>query len=183
MRDPATIEDLPPLPPIERLQELLYEACRLGRDDMIFALLQAGAGIETRNEKGYTPLILASYNGHAAATALLIAHGADVNGADGTRGNTALMGVAFKGYDAIAEMLVAGGADVGQRNNEGQTALMNAAMFGHAAIVELLLKQGVDPAAVDAAGNGAASLAAAQGNQVMVARIEHALAGSDESVG
>ncbi|WP_294392219.1 ankyrin repeat domain-containing protein [uncultured Sphingomonas sp.] len=153
---------------------MLHEAARIGRDDMISALLQAGAGLEVRDAKGYTPLILASYNGHAAATASLLDHGADPAGVDEARGNTALMGVAFKGYGDMARALLAAGADPNQRNRAGQTALMNAVMFGHTTIVEMLLAAGADTQVADVAGNSAASIAAAQGSVAMADRIDRA---------
>ena len=68
--------DLPPLPPMERLVELMFDAARTGRDEMIPALLQAGVDIEVTDAKGYTPLVIASYNGQAEATAALLAAGA-----------------------------------------------------------------------------------------------------------
>lgn len=163
---------VPPLPPSARIQELLFDAARLGRVDVLPALLIAGADIEARDPRGHTPLILASYNGQEAATALLLAKGADVDAADAGRGNTALMGVAFKGHDAIAALLLEGGAEVDRTNGAGQTALMMAALFDHGAIVDRLLALGADPQARDAAGNSAISVAAAQGNEAMVARLE-----------
>jgi ankyrin repeat protein len=172
--DPQTTSDLPPLPSPDRLQALLHEAARIGRDDVIPALLQAGASMEGRDPKGFTPLILASYNGHAATTGLLLDLGADPAGADEARGNTALMGVAFKGYSDIARALLNAGAEANQRNDAGQTALMNAVMFGHDTIMEMLLAAGADPQATDIAGNSPVSLAAAQGNSAMVDRIRRA---------
>ena len=38
--------DLPPLPPMERLVELMFDAARTGRDEMIPALLQAGVDVD-----------------------------------------------------------------------------------------------------------------------------------------
>ena len=162
----------PPLPSSERLQELLFDAARLGRDDMIPALLQAGADIAALDPKGYTPLILASYHGHQATTALLLQHGAPVDTQDHARGNTALMGVAFKGYTQIAELLLDAGADAHSKNFAGQTALMMAALFGHSAIVDLLVDRGSDPHVQDAAGNSAISVAETQNNELMVARLK-----------
>ena len=153
-----------PLPSRERIQELLVDAARIGRDDVVPALLQAGADIEGRDSRGYTALILASYNGHESTTRLLLDHGAAVDAPDAARGNTALHGVAFKGFDAIARTLIAADADVDARNFAGQTALMMATLFGHSAIFDMLIAAGADPDAVDAAGNSAASVAAAQGN-------------------
>lgn len=181
MTDPQLAPDQRALPSSERLQQLLHEAARLGRDDVIPALVQAGADVEALDAKGFTPLILASYNGRAATTALLLDLGADAGAADGTRGNTALMGVAFKGYTEIACMLLNAGAEANQRNRAGQTALMNAVMFGHIEIVNVLLVAGADPEASDIAGNSVASIAAAQVNAVMVDRIDRAKRGVDES--
>ncbi len=161
----------PPLPPPARLQELLFDAARLGRSDVLPALLLAGTDIEARDPKGYTPLILASYNGHVAATEELLGRGAIVDAPDGARGNTALMGVVFKGYDAFVDRLLVVGADPNRTNNAGQTALMMAAMFGHAAIVDKLRAAGADPLAVDAAGNSAYSVACGQGNAAMVTQL------------
>ena len=160
----TTVADLPPLPSKERLVELMMDAARLGRDDVIPALVSAGVELECRDAKGYTPLILATYNGRRSTTDLLLARGADANSADDDRGNTALMGVAFKGYDEIARLLIDAGADVNLRNHAGQTALMMAALVGQTDIIEMLLASGADASLRDVAGNSASSLAAAQGN-------------------
>lgn len=161
----------PPLPSAARLQELLFDAARMGRDDMIVPLLQAGAELEARDPRGFTALILASYNGHDAATAELIAAGADIDTPDEARGNTALMGVAFKGFTEIARRLIRAGAEIDRRNNAGQTALMMAALFGKAEIVAMLLEAGADADLVDVAGNSAPSVAAIQGNAAMLEQL------------
>ena len=162
--------ELPPLPPMERLVELLFDAARMGRDEMIPALLQAGVDIEVTDAKGYTPLVIASYNGQPGATAALLAAGAQVDGAADARGNTALMGVCFKGYVEIAQILIDAGADVNRRNGVGQTALMMAALVNKTAIIDLLLEHGADPAIVDAAGNSVQSLALSQDNTDLAMR-------------
>jgi len=161
----------PALPSPARLEQLMFDAARLGRIDVLPALFQAGVDLEARDDKGHTALILASYNGQAAATDLLLTLGAIVDAPDAGRGNTALMGVAFKGYLAIAERLLAAGASVRRTNQAGQTALMMAALFGHEAIVDRLLAAGGNPETVDAAGNSAITVAQAQGNEPMVARL------------
>src|ERR1700753_1483929 len=91
---PAANDDQSPraLPPPDRIQELLFDAARLGRIDVIPALLQAGAKLRAIDPKGYTPLILASYHGHEGATTLLLEYGAPVDQPDEARQNTALMG-------------------------------------------------------------------------------------------
>lgn len=164
-------EPLPPLPPPERIQELLFDAARLGRIDMIPALTQAGADIAARDESGYTALILACYHDHEDAAALLLALGAPVDQPDGTRGNTALMGAAFKGLHGISHCLLEAGAEPDVVNHAGQTALMFAALFGRAALVDQLIARGWNPHLIDAAGNSAVSVARSQANDLMVARL------------
>lgn len=164
---PANDRGLPPLPSPQRIQELLFDAARLGRVDVIPALLYGGADIAAIDGKGHSALIIASYNGQEEATALLLRHGAPVDQGDELRGNTALMGVAFKGYGAIATILLGAGANPRAVNRSGQTALMLASLFGHYVIVDMLLAHGADPYALDAAGNSALSVARDQGNQMM----------------
>ena len=169
---PANDDQAPrPLPPPERIQELLFDAARLGRADMIPLLIQAGAEVTAHDGSGYTALILASYHGHEEAAGTLLEHGAAVDQADQARGNTALMGAAFKGLTGVSERLLGAGADPDVVNKAGQTALMIAALFGRSAIVDQLVARGADPCLADAAGNSAVSVAAAQGNELMVARL------------
>lgn len=168
----ADDEQAPPLPSPERIQQLLFDAARLGREEMIAALLQAGGDVTAVGPNGHSALILASYHGHEAATALLLQHGSIVDQPDKARGNTALMGVAFKGHASIAERLLDAGANPDATNLAGQTALMMAALFGHDAIVDRLLELGADPHRQDAAGNSAISVARSQSNDTMVARLE-----------
>lgn len=155
----------PPLPSPERLRELLFDAARTGRDDMIPALLQAGVTIEAVGERGHTALILASYNGHESTTALVLDHGALPDGLPEALGNSALMGVAFKGYEGIARLLIDAGADANRTNRAGQTPLMMAALFDRRSIIELLLAHGADAGHRDGSGATAADLASAQGNE------------------
>ncbi|EJL26231.1 ankyrin repeat-containing protein [Novosphingobium sp. AP12] len=162
-RTPSTPRQLPPLPSRERVQELLFEAARLGRDDMLPALLEAGADIEGVDAKGHTALILATYHGFEQSAALLLDRGADPNRT--TASGSPLMGVAFKGHLTIARRLLAAGADPNLRNAAGQTAIMMSALFDRREVIELLLDAGADIDAVDAAGNDAASLAQMQGNE------------------
>ncbi|MDO6412999.1 ankyrin repeat domain-containing protein [Sphingomonas sp. BIUV-7] len=155
------------LPPPERRQELLFEAAKLGRVDLIPLLVKNGADVNAYEARGFTPLILAAYNGQAAAVEALLAVGADPCKPDATQGNTAQMGVAFKGDDAIAARLLKEKCDVNVRNHAGQTALMMAALFARTKQIDMLLKAGADPAIADASGRTAAGVAAAQGSDAV----------------
>jgi len=161
---PGSVNDSS-LPSPERIQELLFEAARIGRDDMITPLIDAGADLEAHDIKGHTALVLATYNGHESTTGLLLELGAAADG--DTVSGSPLMGVCFKGHLRIAKKLIDAGADANQRNSAGQTPLMMASLFGHRDIIDLLVSNGADLRAIDAAGNDAVSLARAQGNEEM----------------
>lgn len=153
------------LPPPERRQELLFEAAKLGRAELIPLLVQSGADVNAYETRGFTPLILAAYNGQAEPVDALIKAGADPCKPDRDQGNTAQMGVAFQGYDGIAARLLKEKCDVNTRNKAGQTALMMAALFGRTAQIEMLLNAGADKRLIDMSGRSAAAAAASQGNE------------------
>jgi len=90
------------------------------------------------DERGFTPLVLATYLNQKDVTELLLANGADINAQDAMMGNTALMGVCFKGSHELAKLLVEKGADTTLKNKQGETALDFAQKGGFEEIVGLL---------------------------------------------
>lgn len=141
----------------------IFEAARRGDTAAVAAYMAAGGALDVRNERGFTPFILASYHDRQEVAAQLLAAGADPCATD-AQGSNAFMGVAFRGHDAMAGWLLQHTAcDVNHRNHAGQTALMMAALFGREPMLRLLLDEGADPAMMDARGNTAASLAEGQG--------------------
>lgn len=159
------------LPPPERRQELLFDAAKLGRVDLIPLLVRNGADVNAYDTRGFTPLILAAYNGQADAVEALLEAGADPCKPDLNQGNTAQMGVAFKGDDTIAARLLLENCDVNARNKAGQTALMMASLFGRKAQIDMLLSKGADKTLTDQEGRSAASVAAAQGHTPVVQKL------------
>jgi hypothetical protein len=160
------------LPSPARRQELLFEAAKLGRADLIPVLVRNGADVNGYDSRGFTPLILAAYDGQGGAVEALIKAGADACKPDLNQGNTAQMGVAFKGDDRIAARLLKEKCDVNARNKAGQTALMMASLFGRAAQIDMLIEAGADKALVDSSGRSAASVADAQGNQSVARKLD-----------
>jgi len=104
-------------------------------------LLDKGADVNAKDEKGGITLHMAASKGHKDIAELLITRGADVNAESGRR-STPLHGAAKQGHKALAELLLAKGADVNAKNNEGETPLSMAEERGHREIIELLRKHG-----------------------------------------
>lgn len=148
--DPAAVR--------EQLQGYYFDAARRGDVAMLDTFIEAGYSLDTRDEKGYTALILAAYHGHAPAVERLLAAGADACAQD-KRGNTALMGAIFKGEVQIARRLLSTECSPDQRNGAGQTAAMYAGLFKRDELLDALKAKGADLEARDPLGNSAADLA------------------------
>ena len=145
----------------KHLADYLFEAARIGDNNIINEFAAAHYDLNVRDSKGYTALILAAYHGHGSTVDLLLKDKADACAKDNS-GNTALMGALFKGEISIARRLAATKCDPDQRNNAGQTAAMYAALFGRMEILQQLKDRGANVNAKDASGNSAASLASGQ---------------------
>lgn len=113
-------------------------------------LLAEGADPNMPDEKGLTPLMLATQKKHKDIVELLLSHGADIN-AKLDYGFTALFYPCMFGDVELAKLLIDNGADVNARE-DGNTPLMWAAFRGHVKIVELLLSNGANPEDTDDTG-------------------------------
>src|SRR5206468_2107141 len=83
--------------------------------EIIERLLIAGADPKVTVEGGETPLMSAARAGRADAVKVLVAHGADVNARESTRGQNALMWAAVEGHVPVIQALIEAGADVNDR--------------------------------------------------------------------
>lgn len=129
----------------------LHWAASGGQEEVAAFLIDKGAEVDARDERGNTPLVSAAAAGRRAVTELLIAKGADVN-AKAADGWTPLHAAAFAGYSGLGfgfrenkeviEILIAKGADVNAKNKEDQTPLPYAIVRQQGEIVELLRKHG-----------------------------------------
>lgn len=124
--------------------------------------------VNHRDERGSSPLLLATYLGDKTIIDILLAHTSNVDARD-AMGNTALMGVCFKGYVDVAQALIEAGADVNALNSGHTSALTFAAMFGKDKIIQLLLSSGADPNIKDQQGMTALDHAKAREQQQVVA--------------
>ncbi|SFB22960.1 hypothetical protein SAMN05660845_2159 [Flavobacterium swingsii] len=94
--------------------------------------------INTKNENGFTPLILACYKGNVAVAKFLIENSKTINTSSDM--GTPLMACVVKGNNVIAELLLQKGANPNLTDNKGTTALMYAAQFQNIDAIKLLLK-------------------------------------------
>ena len=116
------------------------------------ALLANKADVNQQDEKGYTPLIIATYNGNYDVAQFLLDHGAATEKKD-TSGRTALMGVSFKGEDREVELLLKYGADPNAKDAHGMTSMMYAVMFGKLSAAKILHANEASKSAVTSAPN------------------------------
>ena len=106
-------------------------------------LINAGANLEEKNDKGWTTLEKASYWGYKEVVELLIEKGALVNDKTDS-GMTALMWASYWGHKDVVELLIEKGADVNAKNECDETALYYASYNDCKEIVKLLIEKGAD---------------------------------------
>lgn len=131
------------------LTPLYYEA-RLGREDAVRILLEAGADPSIQTETGET--ILQRAIPHTKVVQLLLDAGVDVNVREFHNGLNAILTAAFLGADDCIRLLQRAGADVFAVDHHGRSGLHLAARMGRLSTVQLLLKEGVDSSAEDDRG-------------------------------
>ena len=100
----------------------LMRACRLGDAAIVRVLLDAGAGLHTRNIDGNQALWPACVGENLEVLDLLIRAGADLNHQNDT-GASCLMYAASTGKFDVLQYLLAAGADPGLSNQDEFTAL------------------------------------------------------------
>lgn len=100
----------------------LLDAARQGESEEIKLLLEEGAGVNVKNENGWTPLHWATRNGHADAVRVLLDKGAHMN-AKNNCGSTPLHLASHLGRVEVAYVLLDRGADLNTKNDSGKTPL------------------------------------------------------------
>ncbi|MNX13860.1 Ankyrin repeats (3 copies) [compost metagenome] len=118
------------------------------RNDDLRALQQMLAApsakslLDARDERGRTPLLLATELNRVPLARELILAGADVNAKDDKQDSPYLYAGA-EGRREILELTLAHGADLKSTNRYGGTALIPAAERGHVEVVRTLIAAGV----------------------------------------
>lgn len=122
--------------------------------------------INSLNEQGYSPLILACYRGNIDVAKFLIKEVKNING-DSSMG-TSLMAAVVKGNIEIVQILLDNKANPNLADANGTTALIYAVQFNNSAIVKLLLDYKADKSKIDNKGKTAFEYAAFSNNDEII---------------
>jgi len=131
-------------------------------------LLKHGAVVDSREDDGWTPLMLAAQNGKLDAVKALVAAKSDVN-AKAADGLPVLHMPVQNGHHDVVKFLLDHEADV-SCVHKGVSFLQIAAIYGHLETVRNLLQGGANPDQPLDEGR-TALFAAAQYNHVAIARL------------
>ncbi len=129
----------------------VYRAAVLNREDIVALLLEAGADVNARTDRGTHALHAAAQHGYDPILQRLLAAGAEVDAAN-DEGQTPLFLAIRNGHEGSAEALLAKGANVAVVDVHGRTPLHYAAGMGRLKTVQLLLGNGASFDSVDKEG-------------------------------
>jgi len=135
-------------------QQSVFDIARNGSVEDLKALMKSNPDvINSKNDRGHTPLILASYKGNTDVALFLINNVKDINAM--SPDGTALMAAAVFGNAHVIDALIAKKADLEVADSNGNTALLLSMIFRKTDIVEQLYYAGANVHAKDKKGNTA----------------------------
>ena len=150
---------------------LLFDAIMVENEKFAKDLIENGADIYFKDEKGVTTILQAAHRGLADIVQMLLAkHKA--NGKDGyidessDEGVTPLIAAASEGHLNVVKALLAGLVNIDAADQDGTNALMAAAARGHLEIVKELVAGGANINAQNSDGHTALMFAYNGKNQV-----------------
>lgn len=124
----------------------IHVAAARGMEDILQLLIDNGAdvnqSVSVDGENEWPPLTFAAVGNHVETIELLVANGAEIEGA--VEDVNPLLMAATIGQREATLKLIELGADVNQRDEFGNIALGAARNAGHEAIVEILLEAGAE---------------------------------------
>ena len=126
----------------ERERDLIVAAER-GELVVVRQLIQQGARVNARDQRGRTALLAATQRNQVEVARFLIQEGADVNAKDFIQ-DTPYLYAAAEGRTEILRMTLSAGADLKDVNRYRGTGLIPAAHRGHVEAVRLLLATKID---------------------------------------
>jgi ankyrin repeat protein len=121
----------------------VFDIARSGSQQEIEALYQKNPAIlESIDERGSTPLLLASYRNNEAVALYLLNHTKNLNHNSGM--GTALMAAVMANNSNLVGKFIEKKADLDQVDKGGKSALIYAAFFNRNPIVKLLVDAGAN---------------------------------------
>jgi hypothetical protein len=130
--------------------------------EAIHVFLSAGIDLEVKDERGWTPLMIAAANGQEKLTQLLIHSGARLTARD-VNGFTPLHWAAFKGMSTIVELLLSKEVDIDSQSKFKWTPLMQACTKGHMEVCSILVSAGANVDLANSDGLTALQMATSKG--------------------
>ncbi len=118
----------------------MHAAAETGDLDSLARLIQSDIAVNSRDERGRTPLMAATHGNQPEAFRMLLEVGADVDLQDDLQDNPFL----YAGAEGLLEILVLAneaGADPTLTNRYGGVAIIPASERGHVEIVRYLLEE------------------------------------------
>ncbi len=135
--------------------------------EAVRVFLSSGVDLEVKDERGWTPLLIATANGKGSLAQLLINSGARLIARD-INGYTPLHWAAFLGMSSIVVLLISKNADVNSQSKFKWTPLMQACTRGHQSVCSLLIAAGANFDLKNSDGSTALDIATGKGNQAIV---------------
>ncbi|PFG56279.1 hypothetical protein ATG66_2608 [Vibrio sp. ES.051] len=120
----------------------LHDLVKAGSRDDVIQQLETGALIESRDDNGCTPLMIAVQNNNIDMVKVLLERGADVNARDVTM-LTPYLCAGANGFHDLLSLTLLHGADVTSINRFGGTPLLPSSEKGFLRTVQVSLAAGI----------------------------------------
>ncbi|NGP87180.1 ankyrin repeat domain-containing protein [Fodinibius halophilus] len=127
-------------PTSKEIKDNIFTAIRSIDYTSINILLADGTDIDTVDQQGNTPLMVAAKIGNPRILNIIFSHNPEINNYN-NEGLTALMIAAKTGQFSTVQKLVRRGANISHTDQDGKTALTFASKYGHKKIVTFLKKR------------------------------------------
>ncbi|XP_059174818.1 ankycorbin-like [Physella acuta] len=129
----------------ESLDQGLILSCRYGREFLVKILIFHGANIETRDDKGNTPLLICAEKGFTDIALLLVDKGADINSYNKDGDTALLLSIQTSGSsELVRRLLDKKDFKMDHKNKNGCDAIMKAIEVLNLPLINTLIKKQTD---------------------------------------